>query len=197
MVSYSGPSPSPANPVFSTLVFRPHPMGHPKHAEFLTRKSLVSRSPSISSHPSNVPCCQFLVGRTPKFWVAATTPAVPLVVSPKGTFLTPSINRPRSSLLNDLKRSLSAKAILSLPFTTTAFRFLLPITAPTPDLPAARCRSFIMDANRTFLSPAGPIQATFAFISVSDSSISVVLWVSFPQRWTADLSSALPFSIHR
>ena len=46
--------------------------------------------------------------------------------------------------------------------TTIAFKFLDPITAPTPDLPAARSVSFIIAAIRERFSPPGPIFKTEA-----------------------------------
>ena len=74
-----------------------------------------------------------------------------------------------------IKASLSSGSILLLPFITIAFKFFEPITAPTPDLPAARCLSLITQAIFTSFSPAGPIQATFAPFSPNSSiSLSVV-----------------------
>ncbi|KAF5046760.1 hypothetical protein SDC9_60322 [bioreactor metagenome] len=52
---------------------------------------------------------------------------------------------------------------LPVPLTTMALRFLEPITAPTPDLPAARPLSFIMPDIFERFSPAGPIVATRTF----------------------------------
>ena len=43
---------------------------------------------------------------------------------------------------------------------TMALRFLLPITAPTPERPAARCRSLTTAANSTWFSPAPPMLET-------------------------------------
>jgi hypothetical protein len=63
--------------------------------------------------------------------------------------------------------ALSRTATASFPLTTTAFKFLEPITAPTPARPAARPLSFMIDENKTRFSPAGPIQATLALGSVS------------------------------
>jgi len=44
-----------------------------------------------------------------------------------------------------------------VPRTATAFRFFEPITAPTPERPAARCRSLTMAENSTLFSPARPM----------------------------------------
>jgi hypothetical protein len=63
-----------------------------------------------------------------------------------------------------------------VPRTAIAFRFLLPITAPTPERPAARCRSFTTAANSTLFSPASPIDemrssgSWWSFLSVSSVS---------------------------
>src|SRR3546814_17599697 len=47
-----------------------------------------------------------------------------------------------------------------LPRTAMAFTFLEPITAPTPERQAARCKSFTMAAYNTRFSPALPIEQT-------------------------------------
>ena len=57
-----------------------------------------------------------------------------------------------------LYRSLSLRAVFSLPETLMALRFLLPKTAPGPPRPKALFLSFITEAKRTRFSPAGPIQ---------------------------------------
>ena len=46
------------------------------------------------------------------------------------------------------------------PFTAIALSFLLPMTAPRPDRPAARSLSFIIQASKLFFSPDGPIDTT-------------------------------------
>jgi hypothetical protein len=48
----------------------------------------------------------------------------------------------------------------SVPRMATAFRFLDPITVPTPERPAARCMSLTTQAYFTPFSPETPIEAT-------------------------------------
>ncbi len=76
-----------------------------------------------------------------------------------------------------------------VPLTITAFKFFEPITAPRPDLPAALSLSFIIAANNTSFSPAGPMQATFASSSFSLRSVSVVSKTFLPQRCEASFNS--------
>ena len=47
-----------------------------------------------------------------------------------------------------------------VPRTTTALRFLLPITAPAPPRPALWYWSVERQANGTRFSPAGPVEST-------------------------------------
>ena len=78
-----------------------------------------------------------------------------------------------------------------VPRTAIALRFLEPATAPTPERPAARCRSLTMAANSTWFSPALPMLemrssgSWWAFFSAS--SVFQTLW---PHRWLASRSSA-------
>ena len=89
-------------------------------------------------------------------------------------------------LIASMNVALSITSILSEPLTTMAFRFLLPITAPTPVLPAALALSLIIAANLTSFSPAGPMQATLALLSPNSSNnMSVVSCVSLPHRCVA------------
>jgi hypothetical protein len=72
------------------------------------------------------------------------------------------------------------------------------MTAPTPERPAARWRSFTMPAKRTPFSPARPIAATRICGSwwarwISSSVCQTV----FPQRDEASRSSAFPSVIRR
>ena len=76
-----------------------------------------------------------------------------------------------------------------VPTTATAFRFFEPITAPTPDRPAARCISFMIAAISTCFSPAGPMHATLASSSVSARRASVVSGTHLPQRCVASRNS--------
>ena len=85
-----------------------------------------------------------------------------------------------------------------VPRTTTALRFLEPMTAPMPVRPLARLPMLMIAARRTPFSPAGPIAATSTFGSSSSSlSRSVVSDVVLPHRWPAGRSSASPSWIHR
>ena len=54
----------------------------------------------------------------------------------------------------------SAIGIVPLPRQTTAFRRLLPITAPIPVRPTKSCLLLAMAAKRTRFSPAGPMERT-------------------------------------
>ncbi len=90
-----------------------------------------------------------------------------------------------------------ATATLPVPLTATAFRFLDPMTAPTPDRPAARSLSLIIAAIRDNFSPAGPIAKIFAFLPWASFRISVVSETTFPQRCDASLISTFSSSIAR
>ncbi len=63
-------------------------------------------------------------------------------------------------LMNSVNSSGFATFTSFVPRTATAFRFLDPITAPIPVLPAALNSSFMMEAIRTSFSPASPIADT-------------------------------------
>jgi hypothetical protein len=85
-----------------------------------------------------------------------------------------------------------------VPRTAIAFRFLAPITAPTPERPAARCRSLITPAKRQPASPARPIEETricgsWCFV-LRRCSVSHVVR---PQTPAASRSSALSSSMCR
>ena len=87
-----------------------------------------------------------------------------------------------SSFIKALFAFGSATDTFPEPRTTIAFRFLLPITAPTPLRPAALYRSFMIAAIRLRCSPAGPIVRTLALESPNRSSRrSVVSPTSLPQ----------------
>ena len=68
-----------------------------------------------------------------------------------------------------------------LPWTATALSFLEPMTAPSPERPAARPLLFITEAMRASFSPAGPMQATCRSLPCSCLRISSVSKVSLPQ----------------
>ena len=79
-----------------------------------------------------------------------------------------------------------------LPAATIAFRFLLPMMAPMPPRPAARSRSFMMAANSTRFSPAGPMQATEALAAVCSCTAFWVCCVFSPHRAEASRTSTVP-----
>ena len=79
----------------------------------------------------------------------------------------------------------------TVPRTTMALRFFDPITAPTPDRPAARSISFTTAAYRTPFSPARPIEATRTSLSPRRSrKVVSVSHTDLPHRSDASLSSA-------
>jgi len=83
-----------------------------------------------------------------------------------------------------------------VPRIATAFRFFDPITAPTPERPAARCRSLTMQANSTWFSPATPIEDTRTSGSCSSCLIcSSVSQQLLPHSPAASRSSARSFSM--
>jgi len=85
-----------------------------------------------------------------------------------------------------------------VPRTAIAFSILLPATAPTPERPAARCRSLTIAAYSTWLSPARPIVE----MRISGSwcaffSISSVCQTVLPNRCDASRSSTVSSAIDR
>ena len=68
-----------------------------------------------------------------------------------------SLNFVRVSSSNSRYFLWSATSGNPVPFTAIAFRFLEPITAPVPPLPAERAAVFMTHAIGTRFSPAGPI----------------------------------------
>ena len=151
----------------------------------------------MDSQPSKVPCWKLRVGKTPWLWVPTTVMAVPWVRSGGGLSWVLALKASRYFVLAALKAAGSARETSPSPRTTTAFRFLDPMTAPTPARPAARSRSFMMAANSTCFSPAGPITAVLALAWVSPRRASSVSWVVLPHRWPAGRSSARSPSIQR
>ncbi|MBA7587876.1 hypothetical protein ES708_29922 [subsurface metagenome] len=136
---------------------------------------------------------QFLVGVSPLSAQSIKMPGVPLSRSistcPESSF--------RYFFLNSLALVASAIGIFIFPLTAIAFSFLEPITAPSPERPAARPLLFITAAMRATFSPAGPMQATSTSLPSSPLRMSSVWKVSLPVRWAASLSSALPLSMKR
>ncbi len=83
------------------------------------------------------------------------------------------------------------------PRTAIAFRFLSPITAPTPRR-LALDRPCSMEAKKTRFSPARPMEATAAFGSFSSWRISsAVSSVPRPRKCVASRISTLSSWIHR
>lgn len=84
-----------------------------------------------------------------------------------------------------------------MPRTSTAFRFLDPITAPMPVRPAERAYfpSDMTQAMRESFSPAGPIPATIASRWVSSSNRPSVSKKPFLQSFSAERISTWSFSI--
>ncbi len=90
----------------------------------------------------------------------------------------------------DLTSPGSYKDTPPVPFTAMAFKFLLPITAPTPPRPAALTLSHIKLAIGTSFSPGGPIDTTLYLGSFSMLRIlSSVSQVFFPHISPAGISS--------
>ncbi len=86
-------------------------------------------------------------------------------------------------------RKVSGSANLGFcePRTVIAFNFLAPKIAPAPARALARPLSFMIAANRTNFSPAGPMERIRTFESlVSFLTYSSVAKVSIPQRCSAD-----------
>ena len=73
--------------------------------------------------------------------------------------------------------------ILNFPSATTAFKFLLPMTAPIPPRPAARS-SLTTQAYLTKFSPAGPITILPNLLFPNSSCVSPVV---FPFKNSASL----------
>src|SRR6056297_869448 len=86
---------------------------------------------------------------------------------------------------------------LPVPFTAIAFRFLEPITAPTPDLPAALSSSFIIAAILLRFSPPGPIANTLVPLGASLISSFEVSDTYLPHTLDASFNSTLSSSIER
>src|SRR6056297_1057740 len=86
---------------------------------------------------------------------------------------------------------------LPVPLTVIALRFLEPITAPTPDLPAALSSSFIIAAILLRFSPPGPIVRTLVPLVASLVGSFVVSDTYLPHTLEASFNSTLSSSIER
>ena len=129
---------------------RPQAMVQPKQALLVRRL----RWPEVStafmaaglmfSVPSNWTSLKLRVGRPPNSCIMSIMALVPFSVRS----LRPSLSASPwlVSLTAAMKRLGSSTLTPTVPWTATAFRFFEPMTAPTPERPAARCRSLTMQA---------------------------------------------------
>ena len=78
--------------------------------------------------------------------------------------------------------SRSAGATTPEPWTVTAFRFLLPHTAPNPPLARQQSLAEVMLAMRTSFSPAGPITMDLYSWPNRSSKARCVWWTRMPHR---------------
>ena len=86
----------------------------------------------------------------------------------------------------------------TVPRTTTALRFFDPITAPTPDRPAALSISFTIAAYKAPFSPAKPMEATRTSLSPRRSRRVVsVSHTDLPHKSDASFSSTSSLVISR
>ena len=180
----------------------PQAMVHAKHAAFVVRLALPSlsrgssiASPEISPASSNWTSCILRVGIAPislmtfiKTCVPSTGRPSPVTAFSTRTFL--------ASVVTFMKAT--GSLILPTPFvprTATAFRFLEAITVPTPERPAARCRSLIIPA---YKHPASADRPTAAILSKGSwyflCKISSASQTDLPQISSAGTSSAFSFS---
>src|SRR4030042_1194388 len=148
----------------------PQPIGQCQHPYFLSCCALTGSAlmslyfgKSIIATPS-----QFLHGASSPSQLMVNRAAVPK----------PPINSERGFLfatclfLISLEAASSATGTFILPFTAIALSFFEPITAPSPERPAALPLLFITAAIRHFFSPEGPMQATSSSLPWASLSIS-------------------------
>jgi hypothetical protein len=153
-------------------------------------------SPLSLSALSNCPCWKLRVGRKPWALITFTRMGVPYLGSP------PPVTGDAASFWTAARQAAMysfgrATCTGCVPRAATALRFLAPITAPTPERPAARCLSLMMQAVRARRSPAGPMEQTLASAWVSALSPSSVSCVVLPQTAWAGRISARSWSSHR
>jgi len=161
-------------------VARPQLMMQEKHPRGRVRIFFVRDSPPTLSAVAKTPSRKFRVGSPPLSFRILIRTSVPYILSPPpptGCFLIISV----ALTIVSRKAFASATRTAPVPRMATALRCFDPITAPMPVRPAARLHSFITLANRTILSPAGPMQATDASSSVAAQIASVVSGTDFPQ----------------
>ncbi len=148
IISYSGPSPLPAYFSVVTAVGLPQAIGQAKQARFLTRSVSARVSPDIFSALSKTPVWKFRVGNAPCWLTTFTKTGVPYVGRPSDVTGCSLIFLNEAAIAS-LNAFISAILTSPVPRTTTAFRFFEPMTAPTPERPAALPLSFITHANNT------------------------------------------------
>ena len=134
----------------SMCAMRPQAMVQPKQALLVIRLRWplawvsIMAAGLILSTPSNWTSLKLRVGRPPNSCMESIIALVPYSVRP----LRPSLSA-RSALVSltaAMKRLGSSTPTPTVPCTAIALRFLEPITAPTPERPAARCRSLTTQA---------------------------------------------------
>ena len=164
----------------------PQAIVQPKHALLATSRVSARVSPLILSAPSSCETWWLFVGSAPLSLMMLTSTAVPYAARPS------PVTGCSTSLLfishmADMNFCGSAMGTPPVPRTAMALRFFEPMTAPTPDRPAARCRSLTMAAKRTRFSPAGPIQVTTVSCCPDSSrTISSVSQTVLPHRCSAE-----------
>jgi len=172
--------------------------GQPGQVTYLTRylmtlSSLIASALGISSGPEPP---QFRTGQSPLKIERAVPAAVPylLVLAARGSLAT-------SAMISRISARISASSARGtgcVPRAAIALRRLAPITAPSPDRPAALPLSVITQAISDCCSPAGPTMPALMRGSPSSSlSRSSACQVVRPHRCEASRSSTRPSLIHR
>ena len=122
-----------------------------KQARFATRlaapserRTLVIASGPRLPVPSNCTSWLLRVGKLPKAWVTSIIESVPVRARSARVWLARSAAFASPVAL--AKAASSSTVTPRVPRTAMALRFLDPITAPTPERPAARSRSFMTQA---------------------------------------------------
>ena len=189
---------------FSIVEMRPQAMVQAKQAALVCRFGVPSlrgscmASAEILWAPSNCTSRMLRVGMAPtslmtfiSTWVPNFGRPWPVTAFSASTFL------PCSVAWKKRMGSLMLPTPL-VPRQTSAFRFLDAMTVPTPERPAARCRSFTTAAYRQPCSAARPTQAMRMSgswcLACRRSSVS---HTEVPHRSSAGISSAFSFSTYR
>ena len=154
----------------------------------------VRLSPLRPSAPAKVGCWKLRVGSAPSRSNTARFATVP--ISRYLAVCSPRLRCRRVAAIAATP-SASATETLALPDNAMAFRFLEPMTAPTPPRPACR-PSLLMVAKRTRFSPAVPTEATLAVGLPSSARTAVSVSAALPpHRWRASRSSTPRLSMNR